>query len=128
MAGNETISTEVLRVKNKPPDIKVDVDVLDEILLFTFNYNPDERIKSWEFSIKDRKGNVIKKIDGEGDVPEKIEYPLDEGLDFRKMTFSIEALDEVGNSFKMTKAIPSLFTGKTPFAGLKNKGKINFDF
>jgi hypothetical protein len=74
------------------------------------------------------KGNVIKKIDGEGDVPEKIEYPLDEGLDFRKMTFSIEALDEVGNSFKMTKAIPSLFTGKTPFAGLKNKGKINFDF
>jgi TolB-like protein len=128
IAGNETVITEMLTIKNNPPDIKIDVDVLDDILLFTFNYGPDERIKSWEFSIKDRKGNVIKKIDGEGDVPEKIEYPLDEGLDFRRMTFSVTALDEVGNTFNMTKAIPSLFTGKTPFARLKNKGKINADF
>lgn len=128
MAGNETVVTEELKLKNKPPDIKVDVDVLDDILLFTFNYAPEENMQSWEFSIKDRDGNIIKKFDGDGNVPEKIEYTLEEDFDFRKVTFSVTASDEVGNTFNLTKALPAMFTGKRPFARLKNKGKIDADF
>jgi TolB-like protein len=128
VAGNEAVITDMVRVKNNPPDIKVDVDVIDDILLFTFNYDPDENIQSWELSMVDRKGETLKKIVGEGDVPEKFEYPLDEDFDFRKMSFSITALDDAGNSFNLTKALPSFFTGKRPFARLKGKGQFLDDF
>jgi TolB-like protein len=128
LAGNETVLTETIRVKNNPPDIKVDIDVVDEILLFTFNYDPDEHITSWELSILDRKGNTLKTIKGEGDFPEKLEYPLEEDFDFRKLNFSVTALDDVGNSFNLTKPLPSFFTGKRPFARLKEKGQFVDDF
>jgi TolB-like protein len=128
VAGNETVIIEKVKVKNSPPDIKVDVDIIDDILLFTFNHDPDDNIQSWELLLKDRKGKIVNQFEGEGDIPEKLEYLMEEDFDFRKTTFSITALDVAGNSFKLTKALPSFFTGKIPFARLKEKGLFVEDF
>jgi TolB-like protein len=128
VAGNVTVITERVKIKNSPPDIKVDVDIIDDILLFTFNYDPNESIQSWELSITDRNGTTLKQFVGEGEIPEKLEYPLEEDFNLRRMLFSVTALDVAGNSFNLTKALPSFFSGKLPFARLKGKGLFVEDF
>jgi hypothetical protein len=127
-AGNKAVITDSVRVKNNPPDINVDIDIIDDILLFTFKYDPGEDIRSWELSILEKNGNIVKKVAGEGKIPEKLEYPLVEDFDFRKMSFSITALDEAGNSFNLAKPLPYFFSGKRPFARLKDKGRFFDDF
>ena len=128
-AGNESITSQVVWVKNNPPVINVTVDIVGEAVIFTFNYNPEEPIKSWQFSITDRDGNTLKRLEGEGNnIPEKFEYPVDKDLDIRNLNFTITANDVAGNTFKLTKTIPSLFANKTPFAELKGKDEIWQDF
>jgi len=128
-AGNESITSQVVWVKNNPPVINVTVDIVGEAVIFTFNYNPEEPIKSWQFSITDRDGNTLKRLEGQGkNIPEKMEYPLDKDHDIRNLSFTITADDVAGNTFKLTKAIPSLFANKIPFAELKGKNEIWQDF
>ena len=128
-AGNESIISQVVWVKNNPPVINVTVTIVGEAVLFSFNYNPDEPIQSWQFSITDRDGNTLKRLEGQGkNIPEKMEYPLDKDHDIRNLSFTITADDVAGNTFKLTKAIPSLFANRTPFAELKGKNEIWQDF
>jgi|SRR3990172_7229013 len=128
-AGNESIISQVVWVKNNPPVINVNVDIAGEAVLFSFNYNPDEPIQSWQFSITDRDGNTLKRLEGKGNnIPEKFEYPVDKDLDIRNLNFTITANDVAGNTFKLTKTIPSLFANRTPFAELKGKDEIWQDF
>ncbi len=128
VAGNETVVSRVVRVKNSVPEIKVDVDLLDDIVLFSFEYAPDEPIESWTLIIHDRDGTTYKTIEGDGPVPDKVEYPVEEGVKLSKMAFSIRATDAAGNEFRMTKTLPSYFNRKIPFAGLKEGNYLPVDF
>ncbi|MEE9613343.1 MAG: hypothetical protein V3W31_00125 [Thermodesulfobacteriota bacterium] len=126
-AGNETLLTDVLRVRSRPPEIEVAVDMADEdIVMFSFDYDREEKIESWKLTITDRGGNKLKVMAGKGAIPEKLEYTLAPEHDLRKMAFSVFAKDEAGNTFKLRKAIPSAFVNKTPFAKLRKKYMKDF--
>jgi TolB-like protein len=134
LAGNETQVTDKLRLKNKPPEIMVDVDMVDGSLLFIFDYDQDENIESWTLSIHDGDGVTMEIMEGKGDIPKKLEYPVGDGFDINKMTFSVIAVDGAGNSFNLTKSIPSMlfrkspFAKKTPFAKARQRNRFVKDF
>jgi TolB-like protein len=124
-SGNAANVENVIMVKNAPPEIDVDVEIVEETVLFSFNYAPDEPIDSWKIAIVDRGGNVVKMVSGQGrTLPERFEYPIGSDYDIKKLSFTVEAKDVAGNEFKMTKTIPSLFASKVPFAGLKGLQKV----
>lgn len=128
IAGNETVLTDTIRVKNNPPAIKVKVEKVENNVLFTFDYNPDEGIKSWKLSILDNDGKPIKTVEGEGGFPPTVEYPVEQGFDINKMSFSVTAKDEAGNPFNLAKSIPAALDKKSPFAKANGKGKLAEDF
>ena len=124
IAGNEFAVGETVRIKNTQPEIKVNLDVAENMLLFNFEHNKEDLINSWKLSITDKDGNILKELSGDGtDVPDRVEYPLDNELELRHLRFSVSAEDLAGNQFKLSKAIPSLFSDKIPFAKLR--GKLN---
>lgn len=128
-AGNKTTIKDVLRIKNSPPVINIDVDLSeDDSIIFTFNYNEDENIESWKLTILDRDGSTLKVMEGEGDVPNVLEYPIDEESDLRRMAFTVNATDTAGNVFVLKKTIPSYLSKKIPFAKLRGKGLVTEDF
>ncbi|VAV83147.1 hypothetical protein MNBD_DELTA01-288 [hydrothermal vent metagenome] len=127
-AGNATEVSNVILIKNTPPAIDVDVDIVEETVLFSFHYNPDEPIESWNIAIVDRGGNIIKVLSGTGKtLPKRFEYPIGKDYDIKKLSFKVEAKDVAGNKFEMTKTIPSLFANKVPFAGLKGVKNVLWD-
>ncbi len=127
-AGNAARVSNVVMVKNSPPAIDVDVDIVEETVLFSFHYSPDEPIDSWNIAIVDRGGNIIKMVSGTGKtLPERFEYPIGKDYDIKKLSFKVEAEDVAGNKFEMTKTIPSLFANKVPFAGLKGVKNVLWD-
>ncbi len=127
-SGNAARVSNVVKVKNSPPAIDVDVDIVEETVLFSFNYSPDELIDKWRIAIVDRGGNIIKELSGEGKtLPERFEYPIGKDYDIKKLSFKVEAEDAAGNKFVMTKTIPSLFANKVPFAGLKGVKSVLWD-
>lgn len=128
MAGNETILADTIRVKNNPPAIKVNVEKVENKVLFTFDYNPDEGIKSWKLSILDNDGKPIKTVEGEGGFPPTVEYPVEQGFDINKMSFAVTAKDEADNPFNLAKSIPSALDKKSPLAKANGKGKLAEDF
>ena len=128
IAGNETILTDALRVKNNQPVIKVDVDKIEDKLLFTFEHSPDENIKSWKLSILDKGGKSVKTIEGTGEFPPKWEYSVEAEFDINSMAFSLTAVDNADNPFSLTKSIPSILSKKTPFAKAEQKGQLAEDF
>jgi len=127
-AGNETILTDSVRVKNTPPVLKIDVDKVEDKLLFTFDHGQDENIKSWKLSILDKAGKVIKVIEGSGELPPKFEYLIESEFDINTMIFSITATDDADNPVSLTKSIPSMLSRKTPFAKINTKGQWAEDF
>jgi len=127
-AGNETVLTDSVRVKNTPPVLKIDVDKVEDKLLFTFDHGQDENIKSWKLSILDKVGKAIKVIEGFGGLPPKFEYPIESEFDINTMIFSITATDDADNPVSLTKSIPSMLSRKTPFAKVNTKGQWAEDF
>ena len=127
-AGNETVLTDSVRVKNTPPVLKIDVDKVEDKLLFTFDHGQDENIKSWKLSILDKAGKVIKVIEGSGELPPKFEYLIESEFDINTMVFSITATDDADNPVSLTKSIPSMLSRKTPFAKVNTKGQWAEDF
>lgn len=123
MAGNETFLTDSIRVKNQPPAIKVNIDKVEDKVLFTFEYNHDENIKSWKLSILDRDGKTIQTMEGDGELPPKIDYLVEQGFDIKKMSFSVTAIDVVDNVFSLTKPIWSILSKKAPL--MKSNGNGN---
>jgi len=127
-AGNETVLTDSVRVKNTPPVLKIDVDKVEDKLLFTFDHGQDENIKSWKLSILDKAGKAIKVIEGSGELPPKFEYLIESEFDINTMIFSITATDDADNPVSLTKSIPSMLSRKTPFAKVNTKGQWAEDF
>lgn len=128
-AGNLTVLDGKLKVKQRPPDIKVDVDVMENILTFTFDRPEDEVIEGWKLSLFNKDGEDVKVIDGKGALPEKLELPMAEDLEVGKLAFAISATDEAGNTFALKKTISSIFaTKRIPFSNLKPKGQILENF
>jgi TolB-like protein len=124
-SGNAANVSNVVMVKNTPPAIDVDVEIVEDTVLFSFNYSPDEPIDSWKIAIVERSGNVVKMVSGKGrTLPERFEYPMGTDYDIKKLSFTVEAKDVAGNEFVMTKTIPSLFAQKVPFAGLKGMKNV----
>ena len=130
MAGNETLVSDIVMVKNNPPDIKVNVDVVDRIVMFELEHSPDEPMDNWTLSLKDKEGNLIKTEMGRGrkNFPTKFEYPIGNDQDLRDLVFTIEVDDTAGNTFKLTKGIPSLFSKRIPLAELKGREEVWKDF
>lgn len=128
IAGNETVLTDSIKVKNNPPVIKVDVDKVEDKVLFTFEHNSDENIKSWKLTILDRSGKPVKTTEGNGEFPPKLEFPVETDFDITSMAFSVSATDDADNPFSLTKSIPSILSKKTPFAKANAKGQLAEDF
>ena len=128
VAGNETVLTDSIRVKNTPPVLKIDVDKVEDNLLFTFDHSQGENIKSWKLSILDKGGKTIKVIEGVGELPQKLEYPVETEFDVNTMAFSVTATDDADNAVNLTKSIPSILSKKTPFAKVNARDKLVEDF
>ncbi len=128
LAGNETTVTGKVKIKNKPPDIKVNIEVDENKIIFILDKDKEEKIESWKFSLLNKKGKVIRAMEGKGELPPRVEIDMDEGFDINKMAFSITATDVAGNPFTLRKSIPSVLFKKTPFARLKKKNQFVEDF
>ena len=129
VAGNETIVSEAVRVKNAPPFVSVNVDVLDGMLFFSFSHAPEESLKKWRILISDREGNTLKSLAGDGgDIPNKVEYPIGPNVDMKSLRFTVFAEDTAGNTSELTKTVPSLFAKSVPFAKLREKSGFLEDF
>lgn len=129
VAGNETVVSEVVRVKNSPPVVSVNVDVLDGMLFFSFSHDPEESLKKWRILISDREGNTLKSLAGDGgDIPNKVEYPIGPNVDMKSLRFTVFAEDTAGNTSELTKTVPSLFAKSVPFAKLRDKSGFLEDF
>lgn len=126
-AGNETILKDTLRIKSNPPDINVGVDIVDEVVLFTFEYTDDEKIQSWEFIIKNRDGDELKVFEGEGAIPKTIELPMESSYELNKIIFTLLVRDVADNELTYSKTLPAILGGKIPFAKLLRKLDVHMD-
>ncbi len=128
-AGNETEVSDEIVVKSRPPEISINVDVVDRKVIFSFEYDKSEPIDNWLVAIKDREGNTIKIAKGDNNlIPEVFEYEIVDEFDLRELVFNILVEDKAGNIFKMRKTIPSLFSRKIPLADLMGKDRVWQDF
>jgi TolB-like protein len=127
IAGNEVHMTDTLVVKNNPPSVKVDIKLEDNKIVFTLLHETKDLIKSWKLSLLDKDGKTIKIFSGEGTLPQRLEYPVAEDYDMTRVSYSMVAVDEVGNAFNMTNLIPSKIFRKIPFAEAR-KSNILEDF
>jgi len=119
-AGNETVLLGELKVNHRPPAINVDVDISDDALEFTFDKDGDEDIESWQFSMLQRDGNILKSMTGKGDIPKTLEYQLNNATELSTLAFSVDATDSAGNTFALKKSISSYISkSRVPFARLK---------
>ncbi|MCK4738900.1 MAG: hypothetical protein KAT46_03030, partial [Deltaproteobacteria bacterium] len=120
-AGNITTINNMVTVKSVPPEVKVEVDFDEEGgVVFSFVSDSDDIIESWQFTVTDRDGNVVKTVDGEGTIPETVGLALEDGLRVSRLRFEVTAKDVAGNEFVMSRSLPALLSGKTPFAGLNS--------
>lgn len=126
-AGNVTVLTDSLRIKSEAPDINVGIDLVDEVILFTFEYDEDENIQSWQFIINSRDGSEVKSFEGEGALPKILELPLDSRLELSKMRFTLIVRDIADNRLVLSKALPAILSGKAPFAQLLRKQNIKVE-
>jgi TolB-like protein len=121
VAGNETTLTDKIMLKNTPPNIDVNIEVVEDLIIFSFSYDLDDMISSWALEVIDREGNVLKRMAGEGTLPDKLEYQVTDELDFSHLAFSLTVKDEAGNEMAMTKTMPAYFAGRAPFAELRGE-------
>ena len=128
IAGNEAVLTDSIKIKNNPPVIKVDVNKVEDKVLFTFEHSPDDDIKSWKLSILDKGGKTVKTVEGVGEFPQKVEYPVEAEFNINSMAFLVTAVDNADNSFSLTKSIPSILSKKNQFARVNQKGQLAEDF
>lgn len=122
-AGNETVVNGELTINHKPPVINVDVDIAEDTLEFTFDKDGNEELESWQFSMLQEDGKILKQMSGRSEFPEKIEFPIDGGMEIGSLSFSVDTTDIAGNTFALKKSISNYISkGKVPFARLR---KIN---
>lgn len=127
-AGNESLSEEIIRLKNKPTEVVVEMNYIDrDNVQFDFkSADAGEIIENLTFKLLDRKGKIVRQLEGvandDGSV-NPIKIKVDPTMNLSKMFYYIEAFDNVGNVYKERKTVPSLMTFSTPFA--KNKDGDN---
>lgn len=122
-AGNLGVAHKSVIIKNDAPEVSVDVDVVEDTMFFTINKsdnNKGDEIGSWSFVLSERTGKELKSFYGEGEIPNKLEYVLDNNTEINKMAFILTASDVVGNELRIKKTLPSMFKSKRPFAGLNS--------
>lgn len=128
-AGNQTVLHDTLKVKNSPPDIKVNAELVEDKVVFTFaKADKDEALDQWKVSIIDNTGNILKAFNGKGELPSKLEYPVKDGVDFDNISFSVTAIDDAGNPFELKKSIKTFALKNTPFAKVGGKAQLIADF
>jgi TolB-like protein len=128
IAGNKSVLTDSIRIKNNPPVIKVDVNKVEDKVQFTFKHGPDDNIKLWKLSILDKEGRPVKTIEGTGEFPRNVEYPVEAEFNVNSMAFSVTAVDNADNSFSLTKSITSVLSKKNQFAKANQMGQLAEDF
>lgn len=129
VAGNQTVLNDFLKVKNSPPEIKVNAELVDDKVVFTFvKVDKDEALDQWSVSIIDNSGNILDAFNGNGVLPNKLEYPIKYGVDFDNLSFSIMAVDDAGNTFEFKKFIKTFALKDTPFARIDRKERTIEDF
>lgn len=128
-AGNQATLSKILKVKNSPPEIKVNAELVKDKVVFTFaKADKDETLDQWKVSIIDNSGNILEAFNGRGELPDKLEYPLKYGADFDNLSFSIMAVDDAGNTFEFKKFIKTFALKNTPFAKVDRKERVIDDF
>ena len=128
-AGNQTEINDILKVKNSPPEIKVNAELVDDKVVFTFaRADKGEDLDQWKVSIIDNSGNILEAFNGSGELPTKLEYPFKDGVDFDNISFSVTAVDDAGNPFEFKKSIKTFALKNTPFAKVGRKDRLIEDF
>ena len=120
-AGNETFISNTVQVKSTPPELLVDVEMLDDetLTFYIDNTNADE-LESWTLKVVNRAGDVLKVFDGEGDIPAKLDFTVDDDARKSRLAYTVMAKDTAGNSFVKSRVVPMNVTRKMPFAKLKS--------
>lgn len=130
-AGNASVLSDTVRVKNSPPDVQVDARLVDETLVFTFALTAryeNEAIDVWKVTISDDKGTLLESFNGKGGLPPRLEYPVEEGFDLNSISFSVTVTDEAGNPFEFKKALKTFALRNNPFAKMDRKERTIVDF
>ncbi|MFQ5899964.1 MAG: hypothetical protein ACE5IH_00205 [Thermodesulfobacteriota bacterium] len=123
-AGNEVVISDVIRIKSKPPQIDVDIDVVENRLIFLLD-SGNEEVKSWGITLMDKEGKEVKVIEGKDSVPPTVDYLLNRGDKLDNLSFSFTATDEAGNVFNTSSSIPSILFKKSPFTNIPFTKRIN---
>ncbi|MFQ5901742.1 MAG: hypothetical protein ACE5IH_09335 [Thermodesulfobacteriota bacterium] len=124
-AGNETTISDTIKVKSRPPQINVDIDVVEERLIFLFDSGSEEDVQSWKLTLLDKEGKEVRIIEGEGNVPPILNYPITGSEQIDTLSFSFTATDVAGNIFKTFSSIPSILFKKSPFTNIPFTKRMN---
>ncbi len=129
-ADNRVSLSDKIKVKSTPPQVKVDIHVIQDKIVFTFTYDSkrEERIQSWRLAILDENGKEIKVMGEKGDIPFQVEYPIEGKTDVNNMAFSFTVIDEAGNPFSLSKPLSAIILKKTPFTQKRRNGLMVEDF
>lgn len=116
-AGNVGVCDELVRLDTKPPKVDIELSTDDgdqenmakkNELVFNINYNEEEMMEKWDFSLFDKESKLIKKISGKGNIGKKINISLSDKLDTKntkELRYAFKAVDTAGNIFETSKFI-----------------------
>ncbi len=110
-AGNRSVLTGDIRIKNSPTEIKLkDLKIGENVITFVFDYKPDDDMASWTIGLLDQKGEVLKRVAEKGVIPHKLDIPFDKVDNLKKMSFKVSVVDSVGNVFNIENSFASILS------------------
>jgi hypothetical protein len=114
IAGNVKVHNEVIRIDTTPPEVKIkvrpntdDAAKKDE-LIFSMDYDKEEKMETWDFSLFTHDSKLIKKISGTGNVDKTITMDVASEMDLnngKRLIYAFKAVDIAGNTFETSNPV-----------------------
>ncbi len=102
--GNVGVFKKEIRLDTTPPAVKIYAEILaNGNVVFNIDYEKEEMIDKWEFAVIGENSEIIKEINGRGNVDKRIVVSLpyrEKVLDSRNIIYTFKAIDKAGNIFQ----------------------------
>jgi len=113
-AGNVKVHNEVIKIDTTPPEVKIEVRPNNEDpgkkdeLIFSMDYDKEEKMEEWDFSLYTHDSKLIKKISGTGNVDKTIRVEAASEMDLingKRLIYTFKAVDIAGNTFETSNPV-----------------------
>lgn len=104
-AGNVGVHEEKVRLDTTPPVVNIEAESVEDEneMIFSIDYDQEEVMDKWDFSLYDDKSKLIKKMSGNGNIDRRLVIPVVHEIGKEsgsRFIYSFNAIDSAGNTFK----------------------------